>query len=128
MMDMKIREGTRSNTKFLVPHGTSLGPALNSVERREGIDEIDQVMNGIMRDKEMVVSFYSLGPLGTEFAIPCVQVTDSFYVAHSEDILYRQGYELFRKRQAKRSSLLSYILQGHWKTALAVMLIFAECS
>jgi len=83
------------NTKFLVPHGVSLGPALNSVDRDEGIAEIDQVMNGIMRDKEMVVSFYSLGPLGTEFAVPCVQITDSYYVTHSEDILYRQGYELF---------------------------------
>jgi len=89
------------NTKFLVSHGASLGPALNSVERDEGIAEIDQVMNGIMRGKEMVVSFYSLGPLGTEFAVPCVQVTDSFYVAHSEDILYRQGYELFKKETSK---------------------------
>jgi len=89
------------NTKFLVPRGVSLGPALNSIERDEGIAEIDQVMNGIMRDKEMVVSFYSLGPLGTEFAVPCVQVTDSYYVTHSEDILYRQGYELFKEGTGK---------------------------
>ena len=89
------------NTKFLVPHGVSLGPALNSIDRDEGIAEIDQVMNGIMRDKEMVVSFYSLGPLGTEFAVPCVQVTDSYYVTHSEDILYRQGYDLFKEETGK---------------------------
>ena len=89
------------NTKFLVPHGVSLGPALNSIERDDGIAEIDQVMNGIMRDKEMVVSFYSLGPLGTEFAVPCVQITDSYYVTHSEDILYRQGYELFKEEAGK---------------------------
>ena len=60
------------NTKFLVSDEDSLGPALNWVNRNEGIAEIDQVMNGIMRGKQMVVSFYSLGPLGTEFAIPCV--------------------------------------------------------
>jgi phosphoenolpyruvate carboxykinase (GTP) len=90
-----------ANTKFLVHDITSLGPGLNCVERREGIDEIDQVMNGIMRGKQMVVSFYSLGPLGTEFAIPCVQVTDSYYVTHSEDILYRQGYELFKSEIGK---------------------------
>jgi phosphoenolpyruvate carboxykinase (GTP) len=89
------------NTKFLVPHGVSLGPALNSIDRDEGIAEIDQVMNGIMREKEMVVSFYSLGPLGTEFAVPCVQITDSYYVTHSEDILYRQGYELFKEETGK---------------------------
>jgi phosphoenolpyruvate carboxykinase (GTP) len=89
------------NTKFLVSGGTSLGPALNSVDRQEGLDEINGIMNGIMRGKEMVVSFYSLGPLGTEFAIPCLQITDSYYVAHSEDILYRSGYELFKDQTGK---------------------------
>lgn len=90
-----------ANTKFLVDDTGSLGPGLNCTGRREGIREIDQVMNGIMRGKQMVVSFYALGPLGTEFAIPCVQITDSYYVAHSEDILYRQGYELFGTEDGK---------------------------
>ena len=90
-----------ANTKFLVSHGASLGPGLNCLDRKEGIAEIDQVVNGIMRGKHMVVSFYSLGPLGTEFAVPCVQVTDSYYVTHSEDILYRQGYELFKEESSK---------------------------
>ncbi len=89
------------NTKFLVDDVASLGPGLNCVERPEGIREIDQVMNGIMRGRQMVVSFYTLGPLGTEFAIPCVQITDSYYVTHSENILYRQGYELFKTEAAK---------------------------
>lgn len=84
------------NTRFLVSDVSSLGPALNAVEREQGLKEINGVMDRIMRGREMVVSFYTLGPLGTEFAIPCVQITDSFYVAHSEDILYRQGYELFK--------------------------------
>ncbi|MBW1896822.1 MAG: phosphoenolpyruvate carboxykinase (GTP), partial [Deltaproteobacteria bacterium] len=89
------------NTKFLVSEGTSLGPALNSVDREEGLENINQIMNCIMRGREMIVSFYSLGPLGTEFAIPCVQITDSFYVAHSEDILYRQAYELFKEERSR---------------------------
>ncbi len=90
-----------ANTRFLVSGGTSLGPALNSVDRQEGLNEINSIMNGIMRGKEMVVSFYSLGPLGTEFSIPCLQITDSYYVAHSEDILYRSGYELFKNETGK---------------------------
>jgi len=90
------------NTKFLVSGSTSLGPALNPLDRREGLDEIDRIMNGIMRGKEMIVSFYTLGPLGTEFAIPCLQITDSYYVAHSEDILYRSGYELFKNQTGKK--------------------------
>jgi phosphoenolpyruvate carboxykinase (GTP) len=89
------------NTKFLVSGGTSLGPALNATDRQEGLKEIEQIMNGIMRGNEMIVSFYSLGPLGTEFAIPCLQITDSYYVAHSEDILYRSGYELFKSEKSK---------------------------
>jgi phosphoenolpyruvate carboxykinase (GTP) len=84
-----------SNTKFCVKEGTSLGPGILCVERDEGMAEISEIMDGIMHGKEMIVSFYSLGPVGTEFEIPCVQVTDSYYVAHSEDILYRNGYQAF---------------------------------
>lgn len=85
-----------ANTKILTSDTGSLGPGINSMDREEGLSEITQIMDGIMRGKEMIVSFYSLGPLGSEFAIPCVQITDSFYVTHSEDILYRQGYQLFK--------------------------------
>jgi len=92
-----------ANTKFLVSGGTSLGPTLNAIDRQEGLDEIERIMNGIMRGKEMIVSFYSLGPLGTEFAIPCLQITDSYYVAHSEDILYRSGYEIFKNEKSKEN-------------------------
>jgi phosphoenolpyruvate carboxykinase (GTP) len=84
------------NTKILINRGMSLGPQINAMERKDGLCEIGMIMDGIMRGKEMIVSFYSLGPLGTGFAIPCVQITDSYYVVHSEDILYRQGYTLFK--------------------------------
>ena len=33
----------------------------------------------------------------SDFSIPCIQITDSSYVAHSEVILYRPGYEQFKK-------------------------------
>lgn len=89
------------NTKFLVSDAASLSPSLNPMDRQEGITEINRIMDGIMRGREMTVSFYSLGPLGTEFALPCVQITDSYYVTHSEDILYRQGYELFKAIENK---------------------------
>ena len=90
-----------ANTQLLTTGGVSLGPGINAIDREAGLQEIDKIMDGIMRGREMIVSFYSLGPLGTEFAIPCVQITDSFYVAHSEDILYRQGYELFKQDRYK---------------------------
>jgi phosphoenolpyruvate carboxykinase (GTP) len=55
-----------------------------------------------MRDKEMIVAFFCLGPTASEFAIPCLQITDSAYVAHSESLLYRNGYEEFKARGAKK--------------------------
>ena len=91
------------NTRFLVEDTSALGPGLNTMEREEGLQEIGQVMDGIMRGRQMIVAFYALGPLETEFAIPCVQITDSYYVAHSEDILYRNGYALFKTKAAKEA-------------------------
>ncbi len=107
------------NTKFLTHDVTSLGPGLNCVERREGIAEIGQVMNGIMRGKQMVVSFYALGPLGTDFAIPCVQITDSYYVTHSEDILYRSGYELFKSDASKEQFFSFFHSAGALKNGVS---------
>jgi len=41
----------------------------------------------------MYVCFFCLGPTNSEFSLPCVQLTDSSYVAHSSVLLYRSGYE-----------------------------------
>ena len=54
-------------------------------------------MNGAMEGKEAIVRFFCLGPLDSKFSICALQITDSFYVAHSEDILYRSGYNQFKK-------------------------------
>jgi phosphoenolpyruvate carboxykinase (GTP) len=43
----------------------------------------------------MFVKFYCLGPKKSRFSITCVQITDSAYVGHAEDLLYRQGYDEF---------------------------------
>ncbi|HPJ72498.1 MAG TPA: phosphoenolpyruvate carboxykinase (GTP), partial [bacterium] len=53
-------------------------------------------LRGIMAGKQMYVLFFCLGPTFSDFSTPCVQITDSAYVAHSEYILYRPGYEYFR--------------------------------
>ena len=44
----------------------------------------------------MLVRFFSLGPTNSSFSIPALQITDSAYVAHSEDLLYRSNYEGFK--------------------------------
>lgn len=94
----------RKNTKFLMPKGQSLGLSSLTggkvgaeIERGEGLEEIHSLLKNIMKGHRLYVLFFCLGPVGSEFAIPCVQLTDSAYVAHSENLLYRQGYEEFKR-------------------------------
>ena len=90
----------KKNTKYLVadPQAASY---LNGIERKTGLQEIRSNLFGIMKGKQMIVAFFCLGPVDSEFSILAVQITDSCYVAHSEDILYRQGYGQFKKSPQK---------------------------
>ncbi len=86
----------KKNTKLLYPEG-ELPEGLNGLEREKGVKEVREIMKGIMKGKEMLVCFFALGPVDSPFYIPAVQITDSYYVAHSDNILYRTGYEGFKK-------------------------------
>ena len=87
----------KGHTQYLVSKGETLGEHLEQLDRDNGLKEVYDRMKGSMHNKKMVVRFFCLGPLDSEFSIPCVQITDSFYVAHSEDLLYRSGYEYFKR-------------------------------
>ena len=87
----------KAHTATLLPAGQTLSRGLNVVERETGLEEISGFMDGAMRGKVMVVRFFCLGPSNSRFSISALQITDSLYVAHSEDILYRQGYEEFKR-------------------------------
>jgi phosphoenolpyruvate carboxykinase (GTP) len=84
-------------TKYLVPADETLDPMLNQIDRDEGLAEIEGLQRGAYKGRTMFVRFFCLGPTDSIFAIPCLQITDSAYVAHSEDLLYRRGYEQFRQ-------------------------------
>ncbi|HPX14117.1 MAG TPA: phosphoenolpyruvate carboxykinase (GTP) [Treponemataceae bacterium] len=88
----------KKNTKFMVyKENLDRMKSLNSVEYEEGLAEIMTISKGIMKGKDVVVLFFSEGPTESPFTIPCVQFTDSWYVAHSEMILYRTAYSHFLK-------------------------------
>jgi phosphoenolpyruvate carboxykinase (GTP) len=89
----------KENTRFLVAPGMSLGRGINSIPEKDGIKEINGLLKNIMAGKEMFVLFLCLGPVDSEFSIYAVQLTDSSYVAHSEDILFRPAYDIFSKKQ-----------------------------
>lgn len=85
------------NTKFLLPRGADLGPNINTIGKEEGLGEIHVLLKNAMRGHQMYVCFFCLGPTNSEFSLPCVQLTDSSYVAHSSVLLYRPGYEEFKR-------------------------------
>ena len=99
-------------TKYLVPKGESLDPKLNQMDRDEGLKEMEDLQRGAYKGRQMLVRFFCLGPVNSEFAIPCLQITDSAYVIHSEDILYSKGYEEF-KRQAAQSDDFEFFKYRH---------------
>ncbi len=88
----------RKVTKYLVPKNDALSKTLNQIEREEGLSEINNLLNGAMKNHTMIVRFLCLGPTDSIFSIPCLQCTDSWYVAHSEDLLYRSAYVMFEKQ------------------------------
>jgi len=85
------------NTAILLPVGQRLSRGIYWKEREAGLKEIMSLFDGAMKGKECLVRFFCLGPTDSRFSISAIQLTDSAYVAHSEDILYRSGYEQFKK-------------------------------
>ncbi|MFO8101932.1 MAG: phosphoenolpyruvate carboxykinase (GTP) [Dehalococcoidia bacterium] len=90
----------KEHTRILVAEGAALGPSINTLDREQGYTQIHEILKGIMRGKELYVCFFCLCPTHSDFSIPCIQLTDSAYVAHSEIILYREGYEEFIRQGA----------------------------
>ncbi|GAB4113332.1 MAG: phosphoenolpyruvate carboxykinase (GTP) [Candidatus Caldatribacteriota bacterium] len=86
----------KANTCYLLSHKVDWGIRVNSIDKEEGLAEIKEYFRGSMKGKEMLVRFFSLGPTNSSFSIPALQITDSAYVAHSEDLLYRSNYEGFK--------------------------------
>ena len=95
----------RQATKYLAPKGVTLSKALNQMDRQEGLAEVTGILRDSMAGKTMIVRFVSLGPQDSVFTILGLQCTDSWYVAHSENLLYRPGYEQFVKAGPKSDFL-----------------------
>jgi phosphoenolpyruvate carboxykinase (GTP) len=87
----------KENTQVLVPEGEYESPWINTMNREKGLNEILKIMDGCMEGHECIVRFFCLGPTDSKFSILALQLTDSFYVGHSEDILYRKGYQEFKE-------------------------------
>lgn len=87
----------KGNTRVLINEDMKLCKGINTCEREAGLKEVRGIMDGMMEGKEALVRFFCLGPRDSRFSLCALQITDSSYVGHSEDILYRTGYEQFKK-------------------------------
>ncbi|MFX0059731.1 MAG: phosphoenolpyruvate carboxykinase (GTP), partial [Candidatus Heimdallarchaeota archaeon] len=88
----------KEHTQVLIPkEDKNVYPWINTMDRDEGLNEILEIMDGCMKGHECLVRFFCLGPKNSKFSILALQLTDSFYVTHSEDLLYRAGYEEFKR-------------------------------
>ncbi|HHU42805.1 MAG: phosphoenolpyruvate carboxykinase (GTP) [Bacillota bacterium] len=101
----------KTNTRFMVyKENMHRMKALNSIEYGEGYKEIMDISKGIMKGKSAIVLFFSEGPTESPFTIPCVQFTDSWYVAHSELILYRSAYTHFLKmKESEKGDFFRFV-------------------
>jgi len=99
------------NTRYMVyKENLEKMKSLNSVNYEEGLVEIMGIAKNNMEGKEAVVKFFCEGPAFSEFTMPCVQFTDSWYVAHSEAILYRSAYEHFKQmKNEDKDEFFSFI-------------------
>ena len=98
----------KKNTGILIPKGVEMGEHIETKDRDTALVDIMNVLKDSMKGKEAYVCFFALGPAGSEFSIPAVQITDSSYVAHSETILYRPGYQAFVK-QGKKARFFKFV-------------------
>lgn len=78
-----------ANTKYLAYADTEISSLQKKEEHRAGVVEARTILTDIMKTKEMIISFISRGPIGSPVADPTLQITDSYYVIHSEYLLYR---------------------------------------
>jgi phosphoenolpyruvate carboxykinase (GTP) len=121
----------KEHTAFLLPKGVDLGPNIRGIDKDEGTKEVHQILKGIMKGTEMYVRFFCLGPTNSPFSVTSLQLTDSAYVAHSLDLLYRQGYEEF-KRQGRNARYFKVVhSQGELENAtcknIDMRRIYVDC-
>ena len=90
-----------NQTFYIINEGVKMSPLAKSYSRPEALEYINTYMPGIMKDKTMIVGFYSRGPVGAKAAIPAIEISSSGYVLHSAEILYRNCFTDF-DREAER--------------------------
>ena len=62
----------KSNTKVLITPDMKMSKVINTIDRDEGLKEILEIMDGVMKGKEALVRLFCLGPLNSRFSITII--------------------------------------------------------
>lgn len=94
--DLKEEQGRITDrTFYLAEADEEVSSLANRMDRTAGLKDIREKMAGIMEGKTMIVGFYMRGPVGAYASNPALEITSSFYVSHSADMLYRNRFDEF---------------------------------
>lgn len=94
--DLKEEQGRITDrTFYMAEPDEAVSSLANRMDRAEAFNDVKSKMTGIMKGKTMLVGFYSRGPVGAVSSNPAIEITSSFYVTHSAEILYRNCFDRF---------------------------------
>lgn len=82
-------------TFYIVNEDEETSSLAKKILRQEAHAYIKQYMLGLGRGKNLLVGFFSRGPIGAQASLPALEITTSTYVMHSANLLYRNVYARF---------------------------------
>jgi phosphoenolpyruvate carboxykinase (GTP) len=94
--DLKEEQGRITDrTYYMAEPDEDISSLANRMDRTEAFNDVKSKMTGIMKGMVLIVGFYSRGPVGALGSNPAIEITSSFYVAHSAELLYRNCFDRF---------------------------------
>ena len=100
--DLKDEQGRIIDRTFYIANeGEAISSLAKKKLRAEALQEIREIMTGIMRGKTMMIGFYMRGPVGAPVSNPALEISSSAYVLHSAELLYRNIFKDFEKEVAR---------------------------
>ncbi len=91
-----------NQTYYITNEDDKMNSMAKSLPREEALKYVQDYMKGMMKDKKLMIGFYSRGPVGADAATPAIEMSTSTYVLHSAELLYRNCYSAFDSEVKRR--------------------------
>ncbi|HKJ69510.1 MAG TPA: phosphoenolpyruvate carboxykinase (GTP), partial [bacterium] len=98
-----------NRTYYIVNEDEDVSVLARKTLRDEAYDYIHSHMVGIARGMELLIGFFSRGPIGARGTLPALEITTSAYVMHSAHILYRNAYPQFDEEVNRTGLVLTNV-------------------